>query len=85
MAAHDAETVRSPKSRPAATTAGETGRVALISDVHGNLPALRAVLEAVEEAGVEAVWCLGDVVGYGAQPNECVALRARALRALPGG
>ena len=51
-------------------------RLALISDIHSNLPALEAVLADVEAAGVEQVWCLGDVVGYGAQPNECTALVA---------
>ena len=51
-------------------------RVALLSDVHGNLPAFRAVLEDIEREGVDARWCLGDLVGYGAQPDECVALAA---------
>jgi diadenosine tetraphosphatase ApaH/serine/threonine PP2A family protein phosphatase len=49
-------------------------RLALISDIHSNLPALEAVLTDVEAVGVDQVWCLGDVVGYGAQPNECAAL-----------
>ena len=49
-------------------------RIALLSDVHGNLPALEAVLGDVERAGVDERWCLGDLVGYGAQPDECVAL-----------
>jgi len=49
-------------------------RVALISDVHGNLPAFEAVLEDIAREGVDARWCLGDLVGYGAQPDECVAL-----------
>src|SRR5918992_551943 len=53
-------------------------RVALLSDVHGNLPAFQAVLADVEQAGVDAKWCLGDLVGYGAQPNECVALAAES-------
>ncbi|HEX8053478.1 MAG TPA: metallophosphoesterase family protein [Thermoleophilaceae bacterium] len=52
----------------------EAQRVALISDVHGNLPAFQAVLADIERAGVDARWCLGDLVGYGAQPDECVAL-----------
>jgi predicted phosphodiesterase len=46
-------------------------RVAVLSDVHGNLPALEAVLAAL--APYDAVWHLGDVVGYGPQPNEVVA------------
>ncbi len=45
-----------------------------ISDVHSNLPALEAVLAAIDEAGVDEIWCLGDVVGYGAQPDDCTAL-----------
>ncbi len=49
-------------------------RAAVLSDVHANLPALEAVLAATEEAGVEEVWCLGDVVGYGAQPDACARL-----------
>ena len=43
---------------------------AVISDIHGNLEALEAVLEDVPE-GVEEIYCLGDVIGYGANPNEC--------------
>jgi predicted phosphodiesterase len=49
-------------------------RIALLSDVHGNLPAFRAILDDVEAASVDEVWCLGDLVGYGAQPDDCVAL-----------
>jgi diadenosine tetraphosphatase ApaH/serine/threonine PP2A family protein phosphatase len=45
-------------------------RTLVISDIHANLPALDAVLQ---DAGlVDAVWCLGDLVGYGPYPNECV-------------
>jgi diadenosine tetraphosphatase ApaH/serine/threonine PP2A family protein phosphatase len=49
-------------------------RVAVISDVHANLPALEAVLGAARTAGVEEAWCLGDVVGYGAEPDACADL-----------
>ncbi len=49
-------------------------RVALCSDVHGNLPAFQAVLADIESVGVDEVWNLGDLVGYGGQPDECVAL-----------
>jgi diadenosine tetraphosphatase ApaH/serine/threonine PP2A family protein phosphatase len=49
-------------------------RVAVLSDVHSNLHALEAVLAEVEAGGFDQVWCLGDVVGYGPRPNECVAL-----------
>ena len=49
-------------------------RVAVISDIHGNLYALQAVLEAVEADAPDEVWSLGDVVGYGPRPNRCCAL-----------
>ncbi len=51
-------------------------RLAIISDIHANLPALEAVLADVEGASVDELWCLGDVVGYGAQPDDCAALVA---------
>lgn len=47
-------------------------KVALIGDVHANLPALEAVLADAQQRGVEAVWNLGDFVGYGAFPDEVV-------------
>jgi predicted phosphodiesterase len=46
-------------------------RLAVISDIHANYHALEAVLEEIDAAGVDAVWCLGDTVGYGPLPNEC--------------
>jgi diadenosine tetraphosphatase ApaH/serine/threonine PP2A family protein phosphatase len=46
-------------------------RVAVISDVHANFHALTAVLRAIDGEHVDAIWCLGDTVGYGARPNEC--------------
>jgi diadenosine tetraphosphatase ApaH/serine/threonine PP2A family protein phosphatase len=49
-------------------------RVAVISDVHGNRHALDAVLAEIAAEPVDAVWCLGDTVGYGPQPNECCSL-----------
>lgn len=49
-------------------------RIAVISDIHGNLPALEAVLGEIERDGADEIWCLGDVVGYGADPNDCVTL-----------
>jgi predicted phosphodiesterase len=49
-------------------------RLAILSDIHSNLPALEAVLEQIDEARPDQIWCLGDVVGYGAQPNECARL-----------
>jgi len=61
-------------------------RIAIISDVHANLAALEAVLRHAEAAGpIDAVWCLGDTVGYGPQPSECVArLREAGATAVAG-
>jgi predicted phosphodiesterase len=49
-------------------------RWALVSDIHGNLSALQAVLAEIKNHPVDEILCLGDIVGYGARPNECVAL-----------
>jgi predicted phosphodiesterase len=49
-------------------------RVAVLSDIHSNLHALEAVLADVDRHAPDAIWCLGDVVGYGPRPNECVAI-----------
>jgi putative phosphoesterase len=51
-------------------------RVAVITDIHGNLPALEAALARIEELGVEEVYCGGDLVGYGPRPDEVCALIA---------
>ena len=51
-------------------------RVAVLSDIHGNLHALDAVLESVAADAPDAVWCLGDLVGYGPRPNRCCTLVA---------
>ncbi len=60
-------------------------RVAVISDIHANLPALEATLKAVDEAAVEEIWCLGDVIGYGAEPDRCAELvRERCAVCLVG-
>lgn len=47
---------------------------AVISDIHGNAVALRAVLKDIEERGIEKIVCLGDIIGYGPDPIECVDL-----------
>jgi predicted phosphodiesterase len=49
-------------------------RIALISDIHSSLPALQAVLRDIEAQKVDKIYCLGDVVGYGPQPMECMKL-----------
>lgn len=51
-------------------------RIAVISDIHGNAHALDAVLAAIAEARPDALWCLGDLVGYGPRPNRCTRLTA---------
>jgi predicted phosphodiesterase len=53
-------------------------RIALVSDVHGNLPALRVALAALRREGYDRLLCPGDLVGYGPFPNECVALLAES-------
>lgn len=60
-------------------------RVAVISDVHANYHALEAVLGEIDAAQVDAVWCLGDTVGYGPRPNDCCdAVAGRADHCLVG-
>ena len=49
-------------------------KLAIISDIHGNLEALSAVLEDIDQQKVDALYCLGDVVGYGPNPCECLSL-----------
>lgn len=49
-------------------------RLAVITDIHGNLPALEASLSAIDAIGVDRVYCGGDLVGYGPHPNEVCAL-----------
>jgi predicted phosphodiesterase len=64
---------------------GAAARIAIVSDVHGNLPAFEAVVADAHAAGVDAIWCLGDLVGYGASPNECVALARAECAVVLGG
>ena len=52
-------------------------RVAIVSDIHGNRHAFEAVLDDVRNTGARELWCLGDVVGYGADPDDCCALARR--------
>ena len=60
-------------------------RLAILSDVHGNLPALERVLTDVDARKPDAMVCLGDFVGYGASPNECIeSLRPRIEGAVAG-
>ncbi|MDP6794618.1 MAG: metallophosphoesterase family protein, partial [Verrucomicrobiota bacterium] len=45
---------------------------ALISDIHGNYEALKAVLDDIREQSITEIYCLGDIVGYGPNPCECL-------------
>lgn len=59
--------------------------IAIISDVHGNYEALKQVLAKIDEMHIPEIFCLGDVVGYYSQVNECCdALRARHVRCVMG-
>ncbi|MGD9570489.1 MAG: metallophosphoesterase [Thermoleophilia bacterium] len=60
-------------------------RVAVITDIHGNLPALEAALRRIDAIGVDTVYCGGDLVGYGPHPNEvCRLIEARAIPTIYG-
>jgi diadenosine tetraphosphatase ApaH/serine/threonine PP2A family protein phosphatase len=60
-------------------------RIAIVSDVHGNRHAFEAVLDAISRRGCEETWSLGDLVGYGAEPDACVDLaREHAVVSLAG-
>ena len=62
-----------------------TDRVAVITDIHANLPALEAVLARIEQLGIERVHCGGDLVGYGPHPNEvCALIEQRAIPTIYG-
>ena len=59
--------------------------IAVVSDVHGNLPALEAVLADCEKQGIERIWNLGDFVGYVPFPNETIdLLRERCEESIIG-
>ena len=60
-------------------------RWAVISDIHSNLEALSSVLGEIDRVGVDRIICLGDIVGYGASPNECVdIIRERNIESIIG-
>ena len=59
--------------------------VAVITDIHANLPALQAALARIDEVGVERVYCGGDLVGYGPHPNEvCALIQERSIPTIYG-
>ena len=49
-------------------------RIAIISDIHSNLEALEKSLDVIRDKNVDEIVCLGDIIGYGANPNECIDL-----------
>jgi predicted phosphodiesterase len=55
-------------------------RYGIISDIHGNIEALTASLKSLEAEGVDEVVCLGDIVGYGANPEDCVNLVRKTVK-----
>ncbi|MBI2626088.1 MAG: metallophosphoesterase family protein [Candidatus Nealsonbacteria bacterium] len=60
-------------------------RYAVISDIHGNLEALKKVLRSIKKNKVDEILCLGDIVGYGPNPNECVErIRKMDIKAVAG-
>jgi putative phosphoesterase len=60
-------------------------RIAVITDIHGNLPALEASLAAIDAIGIESIYCGGDLVGYGPHPNEvCGVIEDRAIPSIYG-
>lgn len=59
--------------------------IAIISDVHGNYPALLSVLNKIDEMGISDIYCLGDIVGYYSQVNECCEeLQRRKVKCIIG-
>ncbi len=62
-----------------------TTKIAIISDIHGNLPALEAVLDDIQAKGITEIYCLGDLVGYYCFFNEVVALvKQKQIKCLLG-
>ena len=60
-------------------------RIAFISDIHANLEALNAVLQEIDTHGADMIICLGDVVGYGPNPKECIdVIRSREIPTIKG-
>ena len=60
-------------------------RIAIFSDIHANIIALNRVLEEIENNSFDAVYCLGDLVGYGPRPNEVIeTMRASGIQTVMG-
>lgn len=60
-------------------------KIALFSDIHANLPALEACLQNIDEQNADAIYCLGDLVGYNVWPNEIIQeIRRRGIPTIKG-
>ncbi|MGA9314449.1 MAG: metallophosphoesterase family protein [Solirubrobacteraceae bacterium] len=78
-------TPRLPQADSSMGKVAHEGTVAVITDIHGNLPALEAALARVDELGIERVFCGGDLVGYGPHPNEvCTLIAQREIPTIYG-
>lgn len=60
-------------------------KIAIISDIHGNLEALEAVAEDIKKLGITTVFCLGDIVGYGPYPSECLTFVRQLAKVILSG
>lgn len=60
-------------------------RIGIVADIHANLEAFEAVLKDIKRQKTDVIWCLGDIVGYGANPNECIEIiRANKIVSVMG-
>ena len=85
LTARRTDSGRAPSWAAGCQAAGMSDRVAIITDIHANLPALEAALARIEELGIERVYCGGDLVGYGPHPNEvCALIAARGIPTIYG-
>jgi predicted phosphodiesterase len=60
-------------------------KVAIISDIHSNLEALQTVIKDIKKRRIKRIFCLGDLVGYGANPNECIEICMREAKSMVAG
>jgi hypothetical protein len=56
-----------------------SGRIAFVSDIHSNLEALLAVMRDIQAKRCTRIYCLGDLIGYGPSPNECIDIAMRSF------
>src|SRR5919197_2641440 len=76
---------RPQTAEPGGAVTATPERVAVITDIHANLPALQATLARIDELRIEVVYCGGDLVGYGPHPNEvCALIEERAIPTIYG-